>query len=55
MNELKITLKDCILGNVLSKDVLSHKGLKLVEKDTIINNYIKDKAMKNRHRTYLDI
>lgn len=46
MNELKINLSDCMLGNVLSKDVLSHNDLKLAEKNTIINNFIKYKLIK---------
>jgi len=46
MNELKVNLSDCMLGNVLSKDVLSHNGLKLEEKNNSINNFIKYKLIK---------
>ncbi|MVX65438.1 HD domain-containing protein [Clostridium chromiireducens] len=46
MDEIKINLVDSMLGNVLSRDVISRKGLKIAEKDTIINNFIKYELIK---------
>lgn len=47
MNKLKINILDCRLGNVLAKDVIiNYEGLKLAEKDTIINDFIKNKLIR---------
>jgi putative nucleotidyltransferase with HDIG domain len=43
MEKIKIGLLYCNMGDVLAEDVIGNNGIKIVTKDTILNEYIKAK------------
>jgi uncharacterized domain HDIG len=43
MFKLELHISNCKLGNIISKDVIDPKGLIIVKKNTIINDFIKKK------------
>lgn len=45
MESKKVTVSECIEGDILASDVINANGVILVAKDTVVNDYIKEKLM----------
>ena len=46
MNSIMIPATCCYVGDILADDVTSDKGITLVSKNTVVNQYIKDMFLK---------
>jgi putative nucleotidyltransferase with HDIG domain len=46
MNKISVPVSCCDVGDILADDVNNDRGTKLVSKDTILNQYIKDKFIE---------
>lgn len=46
MNKVRVPVSCCYIGDILADDVNNDRGTTLVRKDTILNQYIKDKLIE---------